>query len=160
VLWPLLRERGSEEAATIVPAMEKQHHAIEQAHATVIALLPRWRAMATGGEELATALEQLLTVLLEHMALEEKEVLPLAAKYVTAAEWDQMGQHGMAKSPRKTLPLIFGMVMYEGDPEVVKAVLSHAPLPARLLMPRIAPRLYASCAKRVHGTATPPRIGV
>ncbi|MDN3029677.1 hemerythrin domain-containing protein [Streptomyces sp. S.PB5] len=159
VLWPLLAERGGEEAAVIVPTMEEQHHAIEQAHAAAMALLPGWRAEATGGEELAEALDQLLAVLLEHMATEEKEILPLAAKYVTAAEWDRMGQHGLANSPKRTLPLTFGMVMYEGDPEVVKAVLVHAPLPARLLMPRLAPRLYASHAKRVHGTPTPPRVG-
>ncbi|MFJ2297133.1 hemerythrin domain-containing protein [Streptomyces sp. NPDC087894] len=160
VLWPLLVERGGEEAGAIVPTMEEQHHAIEQAHAAVMALLPGWRAEATGGEKLAEALDRLLAVLLEHMAMEEKEVLPLAAKYVTAAEWDRMGQHGLANSPKKTLPLTFGMVMYEGDPEVVRAVLTHAPLPARLLMPRLAPRLYASHAKRVHGTPTPPRVGV
>ncbi|MGW2429797.1 hypothetical protein [Streptomyces sp. NPDC001226] len=98
-------------------------------------------------------------MLLDHMALEEKEILPLAAQHVTAAEWEQLGQHGMAESPKKTLPLAFGMVMYEGDPEVVKAVLAHAPLPARILMPIIGPRLYASHAKRVHGTSTPPRVG-
>ncbi|MEU8301185.1 hypothetical protein AB0C04_28350 [Micromonospora sp. NPDC048909] len=49
------------------------------------------------------------------------------------------------------------MAMYEGDPEVIKHVLAEAPLPARLLMPIIGPRLYAAHAKRVHGTATPPR---
>jgi hemerythrin-like domain-containing protein len=159
VLWPLLLERGGQEATSVVPGMEEQHHAIERAHATVTALLPSWRATARGGDELASTLDQLLTVLLEHMALEEKEILPLAAQHVTAAEWEQMGQHGMAKSPKKTLPLTFGMVMYEGDPAVVKAVLAHAPLPARLLMPHIGPRLYASHAKRVHGTPTPPRLG-
>ncbi|TFV29675.1 hypothetical protein E4K10_49000 [Streptomyces sp. T1317-0309] len=63
----------------------------------------------------------------------------------------------MAESPKKTLPLAFGMVMYEGDPEVVKAVLAHGPLPARILVPIIGPRLYASHAERVHGTSTPPR---
>ncbi|MGW5555693.1 hypothetical protein ACWER9_00525 [Micromonospora sp. NPDC003944] len=39
-------------------------------------------------------------------------------------------------------------------------MLAHAPLPARLLMPIVAPRLFARHAGRVHGTATPPRIGV
>ncbi|MEU1414899.1 hemerythrin domain-containing protein [Streptomyces sp. NPDC005731] len=159
VLWPLLLERGGREALSIVPTMEEQHHAIERAHAEVTSLLSGWRATAQGGDRLADALEGLLTVLLEHMALEEKEILPLAAQHVTAAEWEQLGQHGMAKSPKKTLPLAFGMVMYEGDPEVVKAVLAHAPLPARLLMPIIGPRLYASHAKRVHGTSNPPRVG-
>ncbi|MGI5141591.1 MULTISPECIES: hypothetical protein [unclassified Streptomyces] len=85
--------------------------------------------------------------------------VPLTEKYVTAAEWKQLGEHGLANSPKKTLPLALGMAMDEGDPEVVKAVLADAPLAARLIMPVLGPRRYAAHAKRVHGTSTPPRIG-
>lgn len=159
LLWPRLVERGGEAAAAIVPTMEKQHHAIEEAHTAVVALLPAWRRTGRGGDQLADAFEHLRVALIEHMAMEEAEILPLAARYVTAREWMQLGEHGMGQSPKKQLPLAFGLAMYEGDPEVIKAVLAHAPLPARLLMPIIGPRLFASHAKRVHGTATPPRIG-
>ncbi|WP_440089046.1 hemerythrin domain-containing protein [Streptosporangium sp. LJ11] len=55
VLWPKLLDRGGEETAAIVPAMEEQHHAIEKAHARVTALLPGWRATGRGGAELAEA---------------------------------------------------------------------------------------------------------
>ncbi|MBQ1015202.1 hemerythrin domain-containing protein [Micromonospora sp. M51] len=159
LLWPLLLERGGAQATAIVPTMEAQHHAIEDAHAAVVALLPQWRRTGRDGEQLADALEQLRSALIEHMALEEKEILPLAERHVTAREWMRLGEHGMSKSSKKQLPLAFGLAMYEGDPAVVKAVLAHAPLPARLLMPIIAPRLFANHARRVHGTATPPRIG-
>ncbi|MEU8328975.1 hemerythrin domain-containing protein [Micromonospora sp. NPDC048839] len=159
LLWPRLLERGGAEAAAIVPTMEAQHHAIEDAHAAVVALLPGWRRTGHGGDHLADAFEHLRTALIEHMAMEESAILPLAERHVTAAEWMELGEHGMARTPKKRLPLAFGLAMYEGDPEVIKAVLAHAPLPARLLMPIIAPRLFAAHAKRVHGTATPPRIG-
>ncbi|MDX3072626.1 hemerythrin domain-containing protein [Streptomyces sp. MI02-7b] len=159
IVWPRLLERGGEETAAIVPTMEGQHHVIESALHEATELLSPWRTTAHGGEELADALDRLLTALLEHMALEEKEILPLAEKYITAAEWQLLGEHGMAGSPKKVLPLAFGMVMYEGDPEVVKAVLAHAPFAARLIMPIIGPRLYASHARRVYGTSTPPRVG-
>ncbi|MCG5472093.1 hemerythrin domain-containing protein [Micromonospora sp. LAH09] len=159
LLWPRLLERGGEEAAAIVPTMEAQHQVIEEAHAAVVALLPEWRRTGRGGEQLADAFEHLRTALIEHMALEESEILPLAQRHVTAAEWMELGEHGMGGTPKKQLPLAFGLAMYEGDPEVIKAVLAHAPLPARLLMPLVAPRLFAAHAKRVHGTATPPRIG-
>ncbi|MEV4176379.1 hemerythrin domain-containing protein [Nonomuraea sp. NPDC049709] len=157
VLWPLLQERGGEEAESIVPVMEKQHDAIESANAEAMRLLVAWRSTATGTEELAAVFDRLLAALLEHMVMEEERILPLAEKYVTAAEWRKLGEHGMDEMPKKLLPLAFGMVMYEGDPEVIRAVLAQAPAPARLLMPFIAPRLYARHAKRVHGTATPPR---
>ncbi|MFC7710608.1 hemerythrin domain-containing protein [Micromonospora lupini] len=158
-LWPLLAERGGAEAAAVVPTMQAQHHAIEQAYEAVVALLPDWRRTGRDGAGVAEALERLRAAATEHMAMEEAEILPLAQRYVTAAEWAKLGEHGLRDTPKKHLPLTFGMAMYEGDPEVIKAVLAHAPLPARLLMPVLAPRLYATHAKRVHGTATPPRIG-
>jgi hypothetical protein len=87
------------------------------------------------------------------------EILPLAERFVTAAEWHGLGEHGLKGAPKSALPLVFGMAMYEGDPATVKSVLAGAPLAGRLLMPVIGPRVYAKHAKRVHGTPTPPRIG-
>lgn len=159
VVWPRLLARGGERTASIVPRMEEQHHGIDAALTEASVRLADWRATARNGAELAAALDRLVDRLLEHMALEEKEILPLAEEFITAAEWAELGEHGMANSPKKDLPLAFGMVMYEGDPEVIKAVLSHAPLVPRLIMPILAPRLYASHARRVHGTPTPPRLG-
>jgi len=82
----------------------------------------------------------------------------LKAQYVTAAEWEQMGQRGMEYLPEATLVLAFGMLMYEGDPAVMRRTLSYVPRPARLLMPIIAPRAYSRHARRVYRTATPPKI--
>ncbi|GAB3958518.1 hypothetical protein GCM10027614_76190 [Micromonospora vulcania] len=153
------RRAGREETAAIVPTMEGQHHGIEGALAEVTALLPQWRATAQRGDDVAAAFDRLLEKLLEHMALEEKEILPLAEKYVTAREWAELGAHAIANSPKKELPLAFGMAMYEGEPDTIKAVLTHMPLVPRLVMPFLAPRLYASHAKKVYGTPTPPRVG-
>jgi hemerythrin-like domain-containing protein len=159
LLWPKLLRRDSEAAAFIVPIMEEQHHAIDEAHTEATRLLPAWRSTGRGGEELAGAFELLQSVLLDHMATEEKHVLPLAEKHVTAAEWREIGEHGMAEIPKKDLPLAFGMAMYESDPEVVKAVLAHVPLLIRLLVPVIGRRRYAAHARRVHGTTRPARLG-
>ncbi|GIG02908.1 hemerythrin domain-containing protein [Catellatospora citrea] len=158
-LWPRLQERAAAQAAAIVPRMEAQHHAIEAVNTVILALLPQWRRTAHNGDGLADALEQLHSVLMEHMALEEQEILPLAASHLTAAEWKLLGEHSMSDTPKKHLPVAFGMAMYEADPDVIKTVLAGAPLPARLLMPFIGPRVYAAHAKRVHGTATPPTVG-
>src|SRR6185312_16095749 len=115
-------------------------------------LLPQWRSTARAGQELAEAFDRLQAALLEHMAMEEERILPLAEKYVTAAEWRRLGEHSLEKSAKKSLPLAFGMAMYEGDREVVAGVLAEAPLPVRLLMPAIARRWFARHATRVHGT--------
>ncbi|MFI8182404.1 hemerythrin domain-containing protein [Actinacidiphila glaucinigra] len=158
LLWPWLRERGGAQAESIVPVMEKQHEAIDAALAQVSVRLSAWRVSGQGSDALADDLDLLRTTLLEHMDLEESQVLPLAAQCVTAAEWKRLEEHGLDKAPKKTLPIAFGMVMYEGDPEIVKAGLAQAPLPARILMSFLGPRMYAAHAKRVHGTATPPRF--
>jgi hemerythrin-like domain-containing protein len=158
VLWPLLLERAGAEATAIVAVMEKQHHAIAAAHDEALHWLGNWCRFGRDGEGLATVLDDLLRVMTEHTAFEERAVLPLAERYVTAAEWVRMGQHGMDTFRKRLLPLAFGMLMYEGDPAVVRRTLSNVPLPARLLMPIIAPRAYSRHARRIHGTATPPKI--
>jgi hypothetical protein len=155
VLWPLLLERAEAEATEIVAAMEKQHQAIAAAHDEAVHRLGHWCGFGRDAEGFATVLDDLVRVLTEHTALEEKAVLPLAEKYVTAAEWKQMGQHGMNTFQKRLLPLAFGMLMYEGDPAVMRRTLSNVPLPARLLMPIIAPRAFSRHARRVYGTSTP-----
>jgi hemerythrin-like domain-containing protein len=158
VLWPLLLERAEAEATQIVAVMGKQHQAIAAAHDEAVHRLGDWRKFGRDGEGFATVLDDLVRVLTEHTALEEKAVLPLAEKYITAAEWQQMGQHGMDTFQKRLLPLAFGMLMYEGDPAVMRRTLSNVPQPARLLMPIIAPRAFSRHARRVYGTATPPKI--
>ena len=57
--------------------------------------------------------------------------------------------------PKPVLVLAFGMFAYEGDPDVLRAMLSSAPAVPRFVVPRIAPRVYARRARGVHGTRTP-----
>jgi hemerythrin-like domain-containing protein len=158
VLWPLLLERAVAEATEIVAVMEEQHQAIAAAHDEAVHRLGDWCRFGRDPEGFATVLDDLAWVLAEHTALEEKAVLPLAEKYVTAAEWQQMGQHGMNTFQKRLLPLAFGMLMYEGDPAVMRRTLANLPQPARLLMPIIAPRAFGRRARRIYGTATPPKI--
>jgi hemerythrin-like domain-containing protein len=86
ILWPLLLERAGQHAQAIVPTMQAQHASLENALATIAALLTPWRASAREGPALATVCSELNSVAVEHMALEEEQILPLAEKYVTAAE--------------------------------------------------------------------------
>ena len=74
---------------------------------------------------------------------------------MTPQEWQRLGEEGIGGLPRNQLPLVFGMVMYRADPEVIRGMLAHAPLLPRLLMPHLAPRAYARYARRLHGTTTP-----
>ena len=157
LLWPVLQPRVAADVAATVARMESQHEGIAEAQAAVTGAVVAWRATAGEGEReaAAAALEDLFGRITEHLAAEEAHILPLAAGHMTPAEWQQLGEEGIGGLPKKQLPLVFGMVMYRADPEVVRGMLAHAPLLARLLMPRLAPRTYARYARRLHGTTTP-----
>lgn len=156
-LWPKLLDRVPDECSPVVALMETQHEQIHKAGESAAGLLPQWTATAAvaAGARLAEVLNGLCIVLHEHLAAEEQHILPLAARHLTADEWGRLGADGFAQVPKKELPLVVGMLMYQGDPEVIGSMLAHAPTLARLVMPVLAPRAYTRYARRVHLTATP-----
>jgi hemerythrin-like domain-containing protein len=153
LLWPKLQTRVAAELAPIVELMERQHEGIHAVLEEALPLLARWRADAAAADRdgLADALTRLNVLLVEHLAAEEEQLLPIAARSVTQDEWNELGQKGMAGIPRSKMAMTFGMIMKDGDPEVIRQMLSHAPLPVRVLLPRLAPRAYAKYVRRVHG---------
>lgn len=153
LLWPVLQPRVAADIADTVNRMETQHEGIAAAQATVTRNVDAWRATADDADRtsLATALDELLERITEHLAAEETHILPLAAAHMTPSEWQQLGEEGFGNLPKKQLPLVFGMVMHRADPDVIREMLSHAPLVPRLLLPRLAPRTYARYARRLHG---------
>jgi iron-sulfur cluster repair protein YtfE (RIC family) len=156
-LWPKLAGRVPDQIGPVVALMEHQHEQIHRASESAAALLPTWRvtAAAAAGARLAEVLDGLCTILDEHLAAEEQQILPLAARHLTEKEWARLGAEGFAQVPKNKLPLVVGMLMYQGDPEVIGSMLAHAPAPARLVLPVLGPRAYARYARRVHLTATP-----
>jgi hypothetical protein len=157
LLWPVLGPRLPAADRDTVARMESQHDGIARAQSDVTAAVTAWRATAGAAErdDLATALEALLARTTEHLAAEEEHLLPLAAVHMTPGEWQRLGEAGVDGLPRRQLPLVFGMIMYRADPEVVRGMLAHAPLVPRVVVPRLARRSYARYARRLHGTATP-----
>jgi hypothetical protein len=153
LLWPNLLERVPAELAPTVELMERQHEAVHEVIEEMTAALARWRAAAaeTDRAELAGALDRLHGLLVEHLAAEEQHILPLASRSLTPAERGELGEDGMAAQAKSKLPMIFGMIMKDGDPEVIRGMLANAPLVPRLMLPFIGPRAYARYARRVYG---------
>jgi hemerythrin-like domain-containing protein len=152
VLWPRLLDRAPEEIEPVVRLAEGHHQEIEVLHAEAVPLLASWSESAgvQDRQALAAALNRLAVLLHEHMGLEEKLVLPLAARHIYASEWNEMVSSGAASIPRELGPVIAGMLMYEGGLEVV-------PPPMRELLGELGPRAYAAHSAQVHGIPTPPR---
>ncbi|WP_170286077.1 hemerythrin domain-containing protein [Nocardioides rubriscoriae] len=157
LLWPRLHARVPAEVGRTVALVEAQHETIAALLGAAEAQLAGWvdGAGAEGGERLARTLGELSEALDEHLAAEEEHVLPLAAAHLTVAEWQELERDGLAAIPRSEGPVLVGMLMYEGDAEVLGDMVGRMPAVPRLVLPRVAPRAYARRARRIHGTATP-----
>lgn len=157
LLWPLLLERVPDELAPLVHLMEQQHATVEALVGEVGVLLPRWRAAAAADDRdrLAELHDRLYLHLVEHMDAEEERLLPIVSRNVTQAEWDAVGEASRAGTPRSQALLVLGMIVHDGDPEVVATMLAPVPPPVRWLLPRLARRAYRRHALAVYGTSTP-----
>jgi hemerythrin-like domain-containing protein len=130
-LWPVLRRKlsGPAELAA-VDAMVVEHRHIPAALADVDA------ALRAGGE-LMTPVERLSTVVRDHLAHEEREVLPLLERHLTRAEWRAflLTERGR-RSPRER-PEFLTWILDDADGQDAAAVLAELPPPARLVYRRV-----------------------
>ena len=90
------------------------------------------------GNRLFDALDRTLTSLRQHLDDEERHVVPLLEQHITAAEWDALVQKGAADADPAQLPLLFGMLMYEGDPEIIERALAAMPADVRPVIATLA----------------------
>jgi len=157
LLWPVLSPRLSPRERALVAVAQSQHAAIEKALERVEVSRAAWTERTSGstGEDLIVALQALYAALHEHLDAEERDLLPLAAVHLDPSEWQSIGEAGAAAIAAKDRLLVFGMFAYESDPAVLATMLQRAPAPVRLLVPRLAPRMYARHAARMLGTRRP-----
>ncbi|MCW2877538.1 MAG: Hemerythrin cation binding protein [Sphaerisporangium sp.] len=159
LLWAALLERVPAELAPLVHVMQSQHEHVaallDQAHAGI----GTWRrtASTSDGEALAGILSDLCAALFEHLHAEETHLLPIMARHITAEEWEEFTVQGMSSIPKRLMFLGFGMMLYEGDPEVIGIELRKLPPPLRRLLPPLGRLAFRRYARRIHGTPTPPR---
>jgi hemerythrin-like domain-containing protein len=159
LLWAALLERVPHELAPLVHVMQSQHEQVadhlDEAHQA----LDSWRrtASSSDGESLAEIVAELCVALFEHLHAEETHLLPIMARHITAAEWAEFTEQGMSSIPKRKMLLGFGMMLYEGDPEVIGIEIGKLPAPVRRLLPPLGRRAFRRYARRLHGTPTPPR---
>jgi iron-sulfur cluster repair protein YtfE (RIC family) len=158
-VWPLLLDRCGESVAPLMELMEGQHHQIARLIPQVDKALSVWRDSPTvdSRQALIDVLDRLIPVLKEHLRTEEDRVVPLMEHHITAAEWKEFLKNESAAIDLDHLPLMLGMLMYEGDPESVEQVLATMPTDARPYIRQLAAPTFAAHSQRVHGTPTPPR---
>ncbi len=157
LLWPLLRARLPVGALVALEEGEAQHAGLDRALQLLRSARREWvQGVDTGTRDgLVDRLRSLHGLLAEHLDSEERAVLPLAAAHLTEAEWRAVGEAGAAAVPKTSLPLVFGMFAYEGDPQVLASMLAAAPAVPRLVVTLIAARVYARRAAQLYGTRRP-----
>lgn len=153
-LWPRLQSRASPHVE-LVARMETQHATAADRISTAEASLARWRAEPSqvAAAELATAIDELLETLNEHLDDEEREILPLVAEHLTVEEWERLGQQSMEKFPRSAMPLMLGQMIDVATPEEAEQFLAKLPLPPRIHWRLIGHRQYQRRMDRVRNGA-------
>ena len=153
LVWPPLRARVGDDARPVIAVMEEQHEAIDRSVQTITDVVTVWctRACAEVRDRLCDELQFLVELLEVHLELEERVVLPLAEQLLTDSEWRHIGEEADRRQPRAGRILSFGMLQHEGDPAVLASMLATAPLPVRVLVPRLARRAYRRHATAIYG---------
>jgi hypothetical protein len=139
--------------------MEMQHRRLAVLVERVNSGLSSWKACSSTESlaDLADSVDLLLPVLDDHLDVEEECVVPLMAHYITAAEWNAMVAQGVAQADPGDLPLGFGMLIYEGDHDLVDAAIANMPEDVRSVIREQAEEAFAEHSRQVHGTETPLR---
>jgi hemerythrin-like domain-containing protein len=152
LLWPLLLARVDLDAEVVL-RMEAQHERVSASLSNTAAAMHAWAVAVDEGrrDALVAALVELRAVMVEHLDDEEAELLPLAARKLTAPEWAALGEHFLETTPKPKLLLFLGAVLEEADPAERAEVLSALPAPARLLWSVVGHRLYARTVRRIRG---------
>ncbi len=130
-LWPVLRPQLSDPGdLAAVNAMVDEHRHIPPALAGVDT------ALRAGGELLAPV-EHLSAVVLDHLAHEERQVLPLIEQHLTQAQWRAfLRKERSRRSPRER-PEFLAWILDDAGEQDSAAVLAEMPPPARLVYRRI-----------------------
>lgn len=123
-LWPVLRRELSDPGdLASVDAMVAEHRHIPPALAGVDAAL-------RGRGELTAPVEFLSTVVLDHLAHEEREVLPLIEQHLTRAQWRAFLHKERSRRAPRERPEFLAWILAGAGKRDAAAVLTEMPPPA------------------------------
>jgi len=152
LLWPKLLTRVDVDQAFVLRA--------EEQHERVADLLERGEPLATAfagsgdaraRERFAELADELNAALCEHMADEERYVLPLVERFITVAGWRELADRGRAGIPKDRLLIQVGWILDGLDEHERREFLSHLPLAARIAWRLVGKRQYGNEVARIYG---------
>lgn len=152
LVWPKLLQRVPLDNG-LVTRMQTQHESVAALLDQVRSLLGPWKSSANpaAAHPLAETSEALSAALDEHLSEEEQQVLPLVEEYLSAAEWDQVGERGFAETPKNRLLFLLGAVLEEASPAEQALFLPRVPLAGRIAFRLIGRRRYRAQVAALRG---------
>lgn len=152
LLFPLLRERAALDPE-LMDRMDAQHAQVDDAVTAIDAELPTWTASAdaAAGERMAARVGTMMPTLIEHLAEEEQEILPIVSVTLTQSEWDALGKHGMSAIPLTRRLIILGHITEETDDAERRRFMKMLPAPARLAYKLIGHRQFTRETTTIRG---------
>lgn len=151
-VWPLVRERAGVDAPLAV-RMEEQHRDIDTAVARVRGAAGTWTAEPTrkSAAALAARLDEFLEVTEHHLDEEERDVVPLIDRHLTAAEWEEVSKRGFEKFTPSQRWIALGQMLEVASPDEAAMMFGTLPLPVRLLWHVIGKRRYRRYVAPIRG---------
>ena len=143
LVWPKLLQRAPLDDG-LVARMQAQHETVAGLLEQVRQLLAPWQSSASplAAQRLAETSEALSVALDEHLAEEERRVLPLVEEHLSVTEWDQVGERGFADTPKERLLFLLGAVLEEASPAEQARFLPRVPVAGRVAFRLIGRRRY------------------
>jgi steroid delta-isomerase-like uncharacterized protein len=130
LMYPLLVERVPE-SKDLFARMDAQHVAVA---ASVEYARQAAEALAKSGstddaQALADACRSVLDEAAGHLSEEEAEVVPIASRSMTSAEWGALPGHVLSQYPGTRLWLLLGLIFEEMPDDLRDHTLAHVPPP-------------------------------
>jgi hemerythrin-like domain-containing protein len=130
LLYPLLCERAPEHQE-LFSRMDAQHVAVTSSLEAAQHAAKRFgeSGSVADGRALAEACASLLETLDVHLHEEEDEVLPIAARFVSPAEWGALPAHALSQYPGTRVWLPFGLAIEAMPADLLAAMSAELPPP-------------------------------
>jgi hypothetical protein len=159
-IWPRLRERCPEQYALLADVIGGLRHAVQTCLLQVKEAAESWRDSASAQTRgvLAGAIDRLIQVTTEQLALDEERLVPIVEKHITEAEYAAKVREHAASVPLDKLPALFGMFMYGGDPVVFGMFVAEMPVEVQPDIMDLSVKAYAAYADELYRTAAPPSV--
>ena len=156
LVWPRLQARVPAREADIA-RMEAQHARIAAAVQCVHADLATWvdSPDPSAGERLLAAVAELGRLVVEHLDDEELNGVPLIQEHLTDGEWQAAVKRGvsfLSSHPRLGI-VLGGLVLDYATSDERRIFMAGVPLPQRVLVRLLSPRMTASYRRRLYRAA-------